>query len=76
MTRVKICGITEFEDARDAVLLGANAIGLNFYPHSPRYIEPSRAANNSGVSPPIGSPLAGLPSGPGRPKPRPFRRIG
>jgi len=45
VTRVKICGITEFEDARDAVLLGANAIGLNFYPHSPRYIEPSRAAN-------------------------------
>ncbi len=45
MTRVKICGITEFEDARDAVLLGANAIGLNFYSHSPRYIEPSRAAN-------------------------------
>ena len=44
MTRVKICGITEFEDARDAVLLGADAIGLNFYPSSPRYIEPSRAA--------------------------------
>src|SRR5438094_4835874 len=44
MTRVKICGITQFEDARDAALLGANAIGLNFYPNSPRYIEPSRAA--------------------------------
>jgi len=44
VTRVKICGITEFEDARDAALLGANAIGLNFYPSSPRYIEPSRAA--------------------------------
>ena len=44
MTRIKICGITEFEDARDAVLLGADAIGLNFYPSSPRYIEPSRAA--------------------------------
>jgi phosphoribosylanthranilate isomerase len=44
MTRVKICGITEFEDARDAALLGANAIGLNFYPSSPRYIEPARAA--------------------------------
>jgi phosphoribosylanthranilate isomerase len=45
VTRVKICGITEFEDARDAVLLGADAIGLNFYPSSPRYIEPGRAAN-------------------------------
>jgi phosphoribosylanthranilate isomerase len=44
MTRVKICGITEFEDARDAALLGASAIGLNFYASSPRYIEPSRAA--------------------------------
>ncbi len=44
MTRVKICGITELEDARDAALLGADAIGLNFYPNSPRYIEPARAA--------------------------------
>lgn len=44
MTRVKICGITEFEHARDAVLLGADAIGLNFCETSPRYIEPSRAA--------------------------------
>jgi phosphoribosylanthranilate isomerase len=44
VTRVKICGITELEDARDAALLGASAIGLNFYPNSPRYIEPARAA--------------------------------
>jgi phosphoribosylanthranilate isomerase len=44
MTRVKICGIREFEDARDAALLGAHAIGLNFYPNSPRYIEAARAA--------------------------------
>ena len=44
MTRIKICGITEFEDARDAALLGADAIGLNFCENSPRYIEPARAA--------------------------------
>jgi phosphoribosylanthranilate isomerase len=44
VTRIKICGITDFEGARDAALLGADAIGLNFYPSSPRYIDPARAA--------------------------------
>jgi phosphoribosylanthranilate isomerase len=44
VTRVKICGITDFEDARDAVLLGADAIGLNFYSKSPRCIDAARAA--------------------------------
>lgn len=43
MTRVKICGITQVEDARDAVLLGASAIGLNFFDQSPRYVDPDRA---------------------------------
>ena len=44
MTRVKVCGVTNVEDARDAVLLGADAIGLNFYENSPRVIDASRAA--------------------------------
>jgi phosphoribosylanthranilate isomerase len=53
VTRIKICGITEFEDARDAALLGVDAIGLNFYPNSPRYIEPSRAAKIIEKLPPL-----------------------
>jgi phosphoribosylanthranilate isomerase len=37
--RVKICGVTSPEDARAAALAGADAVGLNFYPKSPRYVE-------------------------------------
>jgi len=43
MYRIKICGITSSEDARLAVSAGADAIGLNFYEPSPRYVAPDRA---------------------------------
>jgi phosphoribosylanthranilate isomerase len=42
-TRVKICGITNRQDARDAADLGADAIGLVFYPASPRAVTVSQA---------------------------------
>lgn len=40
---VKVCGITNEADARAAAEAGANAIGLNFYAKSPRFITPDSA---------------------------------
>ena len=42
--RIKICGVTTPEDARTAALLGADAVGLNFHPSSPRFVTHEQAA--------------------------------
>lgn len=44
MVRIKICGVTTPDDARLAADLGADAVGLNFYPPSPRFVTPTQAA--------------------------------
>jgi len=54
---LKVCGITNQADADAAVEGGATAIGFNFYPRSPRYIAPERAAE---ISTPAGVRRVGV----------------
>jgi phosphoribosylanthranilate isomerase len=41
--RIKICGVTNLQDAHLSAKAGADAIGLNFYPGSPRHIDENQA---------------------------------
>ncbi|MFP3873303.1 MAG: phosphoribosylanthranilate isomerase [Thiohalophilus sp.] len=52
-TRVKICGITRPQDAIAAAQAGADAIGLVFYPHSPRVVEIDQAREIIAALPPF-----------------------
>jgi len=50
--QVKICGLTRPEDARAAARLGADRVGFNFWPRSPRFVRPEDAAAMVAALPP------------------------
>lgn len=52
-TRIKVCGITRPQDGRAAAQAGADAIGLVFYPPSPRYLSAERAVEIRDALPPF-----------------------
>jgi phosphoribosylanthranilate isomerase len=55
--KVKVCGITCYEDAVLALNLGADALGFNFYPPSPRFISPEAARAIIRRLPPLAVPV-------------------
>jgi len=57
-TRVKICGITRASDVQAAAEAGADALGLVFYPPSPRFLEFEQARALRRAMPPFVSAIA------------------
>ena len=55
--RIKICGVTTVDAALAAVQAGADAIGLNFYPKSPRAISEATACDILAALPPFVEPV-------------------
>ena len=56
-TRIKICGLTREADVAAAVEAGADALGLNLYPKSPRHVTLARAVELAAALPPFVTPV-------------------